>query len=190
MNLAVTMEIYAGGPGSGCNPLAGHCGRPIGKGMSFAKPSEEEMQAVESWKSLPNPRKPNFRQARMAGEIAKDAVEDLRDPDTVGIVARDKDGMPLGIASLYEMDDVTVNYLATSPLVIQGVRDDVHGVGTALMLQAAKHAAKLGSGLVLVALPQSAAFYDKLGMHSDPEGSPWSRYWTKEEVKEIVRQAG
>lgn len=28
MNLAATIELHAGGPGSGCNPAAGHCGRP------------------------------------------------------------------------------------------------------------------------------------------------------------------
>lgn len=28
MNLQSTIDIYAGGPGSGCNPEAGHCGRP------------------------------------------------------------------------------------------------------------------------------------------------------------------
>jgi hypothetical protein len=28
MNLAMTVEIRAGGAGSGCNPAAGHCGRP------------------------------------------------------------------------------------------------------------------------------------------------------------------
>lgn len=28
MNLAATLSLYAGGPGSGCNPAAGKCGRP------------------------------------------------------------------------------------------------------------------------------------------------------------------
>jgi predicted ABC-type ATPase len=28
MNLAATIYIYSGGPGSGCNPEVGHCGRP------------------------------------------------------------------------------------------------------------------------------------------------------------------
>lgn len=27
MNLAATVELYSGGPGSGCNPEKGHCGR-------------------------------------------------------------------------------------------------------------------------------------------------------------------
>lgn len=32
MNLALAIEMYAGGPGSGCNPAAGKCGRPFGSG--------------------------------------------------------------------------------------------------------------------------------------------------------------
>lgn len=31
MNLLSLMDLYAGGPGSGCNPAAGQCGRPLGK---------------------------------------------------------------------------------------------------------------------------------------------------------------
>lgn len=37
MNLLTALIIYAGGPGSGCNPKAGKCGRPSGSG---SKPSE------------------------------------------------------------------------------------------------------------------------------------------------------
>jgi hypothetical protein len=29
VDLAATISIYAGGPGSGCNPAAGHCGRTV-----------------------------------------------------------------------------------------------------------------------------------------------------------------
>lgn len=30
MNLHQTIDVFAGGPGSGCNPDKGHCGRPVG----------------------------------------------------------------------------------------------------------------------------------------------------------------
>lgn len=32
MNLAATIELFGGGPGSGCNPEKGKCGRPAGYG--------------------------------------------------------------------------------------------------------------------------------------------------------------
>src|SRR5438309_4808215 len=32
MNLQATIELYGGGPGSGCNPDVGRCGRPTGSG--------------------------------------------------------------------------------------------------------------------------------------------------------------
>lgn len=32
MNLKQTIDIYGGGPGSGCNPEVGKCGRPLGSG--------------------------------------------------------------------------------------------------------------------------------------------------------------
>lgn len=40
MNLASTIEIYSGGPGSGCNPAVGKCGRPSLGGKVYARPSD------------------------------------------------------------------------------------------------------------------------------------------------------
>ena len=37
MNLATVIELYAGGPGSGCNPEVGKCGRPAGAGQDVQK---------------------------------------------------------------------------------------------------------------------------------------------------------
>lgn len=41
MNLRSTIELSAGGPGSGCNPQAGKCGRPSG-GVGFVSPNTDE----------------------------------------------------------------------------------------------------------------------------------------------------
>lgn len=39
MNLQQTLDILAGGPGSGCNPDVGVCGRPAGSGMAHQQTS-------------------------------------------------------------------------------------------------------------------------------------------------------
>ena len=44
MNLQSYIEIYGGGPGSGCNPDAGHCGRPPGSGEGQIR--DEEMASL------------------------------------------------------------------------------------------------------------------------------------------------
>jgi hypothetical protein len=45
MNLAVTISIYAGGPGSGCNPEVGKCGRPSGFGREEWNKAHQRVQS-------------------------------------------------------------------------------------------------------------------------------------------------
>lgn len=79
--------------------------------------------------------------------------------------------------------------LATRPDVIAGAVKE-RGVGTKLMLQAARQAASLGQGLDLSALNGAEGFYRKLGMHETP---PVSRdhmstfRWTPAEVQEMAK---
>lgn len=53
MNLASIIELYGGGPGSGCNPEVAdpRCGRPSGSG-STGGPSKEVRDYVESYKPV------------------------------------------------------------------------------------------------------------------------------------------
>lgn len=45
MNLAVTLDVInAGGPGSGCNPDAGKCGRPDGSGGKYGTDTTERRE--------------------------------------------------------------------------------------------------------------------------------------------------
>ena len=82
-----------------------------------------------------------------------------------------------------------VSSLATRPDVIVGQVDE-RGVGTKLMIQAAKFAASRGHGLDLSALGGAEGFYRKLGMHETPahiagKGLPEFE-WTPEEVKQMA----
>ena len=44
MNLAAAISLYSGGPGSGCNPAVGHCGRPRLKGHGPGVPWFRKVQ--------------------------------------------------------------------------------------------------------------------------------------------------
>lgn len=80
-----------------------------------------------------------------------------------------------------------ISSLATRPDVISGVVKE-HGVGTKLMIQAAKYAASRNHGLDLSALDGAEGFYRKLGMHETPPASrdKMSEFeWTADEVKQM-----
>jgi hypothetical protein len=47
MNLATTLELHAGGPGSGCNPDKGKCGRPRTSPTDTGKGLAPQRQAIK-----------------------------------------------------------------------------------------------------------------------------------------------
>jgi hypothetical protein len=80
-----------------------------------------------------------------------------------------------------------VDYVVTHPDIIVG-RDKVRGVGTSLMLQAAKVAAGKGVGICLSPLDRAVPFYKKLGLkYSRMIDDMW---WDKETVKAFARSGG
>ena len=84
MNLAATVSIYSGGPGSGCNPAAGNCGRPSGPkkdiGVSFknvqapTKPLQPGQSTEDVWRDPKtgkwNPERAAFHERVVATLIA------------------------------------------------------------------------------------------------------------------------
>src|SRR5690348_16321730 len=49
MNLLDLINVYAGGPGSGCNPEVGQCGRKPGEGEVQTGVSDRVRGAIESY---------------------------------------------------------------------------------------------------------------------------------------------
>ena len=55
MNIVLLLELYAGGPGSGCNPEAGKCGRPS---TGITPPlSDRAQRAIESYNPVTSAKK-------------------------------------------------------------------------------------------------------------------------------------
>ncbi|MDE2439173.1 MAG: hypothetical protein KGN01_07340 [Patescibacteria group bacterium] len=55
MNLQTTLELYAGGPGSGCNPAAGKCGRAERASASYIPVTKEKYQLAKQNEQAPGP---------------------------------------------------------------------------------------------------------------------------------------
>jgi len=65
MNLASIIELYGGGPGSGCNPevASPRCGRPAGAGGDTSGPSKAVHDYVESFQPVFQAAAQKFKQA-------------------------------------------------------------------------------------------------------------------------------
>jgi hypothetical protein len=82
-----------------------------------------------------------------------------------------------------------VSSLATRPDVISGIVEE-RGVGTKLMLQAARYAASRDHGLDLSSLSGAEGFYRKLGMQEHPpstRGGMSEFEWSPTQVKEMAK---
>lgn len=89
MNLSSTLMLYAGGPGSGCNPAAGTCGRPKGSGgTAFVSPSTDEgLNLEQAISKLNSPEQKSFLQR------AQEVASKVSDSSTVHSAVGDwKDG--------------------------------------------------------------------------------------------------
>jgi hypothetical protein len=78
-------------------------------------------------------------------------------------------------------DNVMLDYLAVHPAVLMG-KVDVKGIGTHMMVEAAKYAAGEGKGLKLFALEGAEGFYRKCGMKED--GGVYT--FDKQQVKQFI----
>lgn len=209
MNLAATISLYAYGTSEGVLKEWDERGRgrKVSEELTTGKPTDQELSWIGGWGKLVSAKRPKFREAISAAAVGKDAAREVWDESggVIPLIAKDAKGNPVGIMDLYDNSDeeldedeeaeldedeksnVIVGFLATNPLVIQGVWDNVHGVGTKLMMEAAKYAAGKNAGVALSALREAIPFYEKMGMHHDK--SPNVMYWTKNDVKEIAKQA-
>lgn len=154
--------------------------------------------ATESYNKAPNADvKKNLRHAsNVASWVVSDWEDEQRGSRTgksspFFVVDSPKHGI-VGVINLHQSTTSGfdhVSTLVTRPDVIAGLTDE-RGVGTKLMIQAAKYAASRGNGLDLSSLSGAEGFYRKLGMHETP---PVSRNgmsefsWTAEETGQMAK---
>lgn len=167
------------------------------------KMTGEDAKALRDWRRLAN-RQIGSKQEKMsmrkAANVADWIADDWADeqvgsrtdkPSQFFVLNSQVNGI-VGAMNIHEGGSSGyshVSSLATRPDVIVGQVDE-HGVGTKLMIQAAKFAASRGHGLDLSALGGAEGFYRKLGMHETPahiagKGLPEFE-WTPEEVKQMA----
>jgi|SRR5579859_1129627 len=199
MNLAVAISIYGGGPGSGCNPDAGTCGRSAGERTytvndveKLSSPDDQLLHhdwAQDGRKILSKPgldlnTKQRIKNAMtLAGSVSSNLNGGV---GMFGIYA-DRDTV-LGFIKLYvdkANSELVVADLAVHPKIIAGEIKS-KGIGTALMIHAAREAAKRGLSVGLVALRRAETFYEKLGMHESVKESG-AYEWTPEEAKAFAQ---
>jgi hypothetical protein len=108
MNILSTIELYGGGPGSGCNPEAGKCGRPSTGGWSFAHGETQKFYqdqnghynsdrvaqihdgAIQKYENKPGQKNPVLKltaggTASGKTKVTKIDFQDLRDPAVVNV---------------------------------------------------------------------------------------------------------
>lgn len=187
MRLATAITLSAGGPGSGCNPEAGHCGRHVGqsKGASvvFSKLTDEDKSQLQDWKkeywNKYEPGTRAFDAIKIGLDIAQDA--DTGSTRSSFYTLKDKSGTVLGAMELdMSQSAIWVDYLAAHPEIVAGERP-VKGVGTHLMLEAANIAAQKGVGIKLHALEGAESFYEHLGLKKVGIGNTY--HWRPEDVR-------
>jgi|HubBroStandDraft_5_1064220.scaffolds.fasta_scaffold51358_2 hypothetical protein len=152
--------------------------------------------ATESYNKAPNADvKKNLRHAsNVASWVVSDWEDEQRGSRTgksspFFVVDSPKNGI-VGVINLHQSTTSGfdhVSTLVTRPDVIAGLTDE-RGVGTKLMIQAAKYAASRGNGLDLSSLSGAEGFYRKLGMHETPAGNGMSEFsWTAEETGQMAK---
>ena len=192
-------KIKAGGPGSGCNPEVAEprCGRPSDgiSGGGITEATKKDADELDAWTDdvrLGKIRKSTVELRKAdAADVALSIAERLDDGRAKKVFVLREGGKILGAMELVwpskfglkeneaDVHMVEVKYLATNPKVISG-EIQAKGVGTRLLLHAAKYAAEHDAGIELLALSGAASFYEKLGMSK--EGN-LAYYWTKNETK-------
>jgi GNAT superfamily N-acetyltransferase len=169
-------------------------------GVREAKP--EDIKALSDWRRIVAHQEGGKQikaSLRKAANVADWIVADWNDeqtgshtnkPSKFFVVESSTNGI---VGALNIKDSGSSGYdhissLATRPDVIAGAVQE-RGVGTRLMLQAARYAAERGHGLDLSSLDGAEGFYRKLGMH---ETAPKTRAafaefeWSPEEVKQMA----
>jgi phage-related protein (TIGR01555 family) len=144
--------------------------------------TEKDVTEIENWHDHEEAKEETTKgRQENALAVAESAIGEAEDhPERVSVVRYN--GKPIGVCSFggaTKMSGVkydVLNYLAVHPDIIGG-KIKVKGVGTALMISAAKRAAKHERGLCLASLDdESSKFYEKLGMKRMGKGNTflWS----------------
>jgi GNAT superfamily N-acetyltransferase len=193
MRLSSVLEINAGGPGSGCH--GENCGRPStanSYASGVAKVSKEdfkEIKAIGQEGTLMKSEHPFASEIWTRIDDAAycfDSIGYNKPNKGEGFTLKNSEGKIVGAMELdlhYSSSQIEVKFLASHPKVITGELKE-KGIGTRLLIQAAKTAAEQGKGLVLTSLARAVGFYQKMGMQTS---IPGSFYWTAKDCQEISK---
>lgn len=158
--------------------------------------TEKDIESLKNWPMIARMQNGNrqvMARARSAANVGA-WIRDDYDPDSFDkffVVDSEKNGVVGAVHILNGEENILVGTLATRPDVITGAIAE-RGVGTKLMIQAAKYASAFGQGVELDALSGAESFYRKLGMHErpgtfDPAHNDMAHFsWTAEEAKQMA----
>jgi len=167
----------------------------LGK-IGDVKSPQEIYKAYGQWRSYWSKTDNEHVQATHAVGIMRDIASSYENMEKKGDndggfvkseAMRDQKGNIVAAVALSAIgkDNLMLDYLTVHPAVLMG-KVDAKGVGTRMMVEAAKYAQSVGKGIKLFALEGAEGFYRKCGMKED--GGVYS--FDKQQVKDFVERVG